>query len=744
MKIPKVLWFKFFAILLLAVTTPVLQANAQDRGMAPPPPPPGANEQTATSQQPSGDADADQDADPAKIADTQPSVGRLSLVRGDVSTQRGDAPEWSPVTLNTPLSRGDQIATGNKSQTEVQLDFANVLRLSERSQVKIADLTRNHIQLQVSQGWTSFSILKGSEADVEIDSPNVAVHPLGPGRYRVQVISDSETEVIVREGEAEVSTPQGSTKLHAGELITIRGTDNPEYKISSAPGTDDWDHFNKDRDRLIVTADGVQKTNQYYTGAQDLDAYGSWVDAPGYGQVWSPRNVDADWAPYQTGRWVWQGYYGWTWVSYEPWGWAPYHYGRWFVHRGAWCWWPGPVYVGYRPLWAPAYVTFFGFGHHHGGFGFGSVGWLAIGPFDPFYRWYGRGFGRVGVVAFGGFNFREHHGFVAPLGIHGRQPFVSNTGLALTNARVRSGINSVPAGDFGRGVMTGRRSGIDEGALRESHVMTGNVGIVPTHESLRSTPGGVAVRSTSVQPRNTDHFFVKNQPPSGPPTFHDQAARVQQVVQGRGTESSAGGKTGAGFSGGPTSGSGGAQASGGARTTGGPVSGSAGGQTSGGARISGGPASGNGGPQTSGGNGQPSNNGDGRTGWHSFGSGSGNGNGQGQGQQGQGQQGQGQGGNHSAKPPLELSKPIVQPRPSDTRATTSTTSTPRYTPPTNQPRYTPPAPSRTPPSHSGSSSGGSHGGGSHSGGSSGHSGGSSGHSSGSSSHSSSSHSSSKK
>ena len=87
----------------------------------------------------------------------------------------------------------------------------------------------------------------------------------------------------------------------------------------------------------------------------------------------------------------------WTGVSYEPWGWAPYHYGRWFYYGNNWCWWPGPVYVGYRPLWSPAFVFFVGFGHRSG-FGFGSIGWYPVGPHDAFYPWYGRGFNRVNVV----------------------------------------------------------------------------------------------------------------------------------------------------------------------------------------------------------------------------------------------------------------------------------------------------------------------------------------------------------
>ena len=245
-----------------------------------------------------------------------PDVARISLIHGDVSMARGDTGEWSSTTVNAPLVQGDQVATGEGARAEVQLDFANILRLAARSQAKIADLTRTRIQVQVAQGYANYTVVKGNEADVEIDSPNVAVRPLRPGRYRMQVISDSETNVIVRDGEAEITTPQGSTRVQSGEMITVRGTDQPEYKVSSAPENDDWDRWNKDRDNVIRDAASWGHTNRYYTGANDLDSYGHWVYVPGYGNVWQPYQ-EATWAPYQAGRWVWEPYYGWTWVSYD-------------------------------------------------------------------------------------------------------------------------------------------------------------------------------------------------------------------------------------------------------------------------------------------------------------------------------------------------------------------------------------------------------------------------------------------
>jgi hypothetical protein len=553
---------RYLAALLLAVTMVVAGAAAQENGNgngnggspgAPPPsgqpdsggtaaggPP--AQQQDANTPQDQATPAQDQGLPPddnqrpqlqTREGNSQPqsSVARVSLIQGSVSMQRGDSSDWSAVTQNTPLVPGDQIATAERSRAEVQLDFANVLRMAGATQVKIADLGKARIQVQVALGYTSYSIYKGNEADVEIDTPNVSVHPTQVGRYRVQVNSDNETDVIVRDGSAEVTTPQGSTTVNAGQVIHIRGTDNPEYKVDDAPPGDDWDHWNTSRDSNIQNAKSFENTNHYYTGASDLDANGRWINVPGYGQVWQPNNQGPDWAPYQDGRWVWEPGWGWTWVSYEPWGWAPYHYGRWFYANTGWVWWPGPVYPYYRPLWAPAYVSFFGFG---AGFGFGfGVGWLPVGPFDPFFPWYGPGFfGHVGFVGFVGFGHPFHGPFIRPLGIAGRHPFISNTRLALTNPRVRAGITSVSRSDFARGGIGSRQRGMSEATLRGARTMTASLPVVPSHESLRV--GGAARFGGSFQPRNNSHFVSRVAAPSGPPAFHQQAEQMQHVVQNAG------------------------------------------------------------------------------------------------------------------------------------------------------------------------------------------------------------------
>jgi len=526
------------AAMLLALAT-VLPVGAQDQAPPPPPasqdqgygaygtpddaqgPPPGPGQYGAPpSNGPYGNQpgpgpapNGAPDAASGQSQEVQPGMARISYVSGDVSSQRGDNGDWVPVTVNTPIANGDRVATGQKARAEIQLDAGDVLRISENATAKIANLNRTTIQVQIGQGLATYNVLKNAQATSEIDTPNAAIHPDGPGEYRVLVNSDAETLVTIRSGSADVSTPQGSTHIGEGQLITVAGTDNPEYKTTSAAARDEWDTWNNDRNRRIDGAGSWKDTDRYYTGSEDLDTYGAWSEIPDYGPVWTPAQGPG-WAPYSSGRWVWEPYYGWTWVSYEPWGWAPYHYGRWFVYGGNWVWWPGPVvaYPYYYPVWAPAYVSFFGwggggwgFGIGFGfGFGFGRVGWLPCGPGDWYHPWYGRWGGSFHAVGIASYN-TVHAGF-GPLG--GGSRGFSNINEAFRNDRVRGGITSMAGNDFGRSGVSGHQERMSAESFRQASMMTGRSPISPTRASYSPTGRAANISSFHNIPSSSQHFFT--------------------------------------------------------------------------------------------------------------------------------------------------------------------------------------------------------------------------------------------
>jgi len=487
-------------------------------------------------------ANADEDDGPADAGPVS-NVARVSLIRGEISLGRGDSGDWLSAVVNTPLVIGDTVDTADDSRAEIQLDEAHVLRLDQDSQVKIANLTPSSIQLMLAQGRADFVTLRHSTVDVEIDMPNAAMHPFTDGVYCIQVNSDSETQLTVRRGEAEVSTPEGSITVGMDQLISVRGSEDAEYQIVEAPARDDWDEWNETRDHDILGAQSWRYANAAYTGASDLDGHGQWVQVPGYDWCWTPY-VNLGWVPYSYGRWVWEPYWGWTWVSYEPWGWAPYHYGRWFFWGNGWVWWPGPRQPTFRPVWAPAYVSFFGFGFggrswsFGTGFGYQTIGWLPVGPSDPYYPWsgYRTTYNAVHIANITTVrnitnvnNVRTSRP-MAPLAAAG-QPAISNVQAAMNNESVRQAIVTAPTQDFERGVLPRNFTPVDVATLRQAQLVQGTLPAVPTRQSLRSVdrptnPALVTARST-----DGSHFFTRNQPPAGPRPFNEGAAEIRRMVQ---------------------------------------------------------------------------------------------------------------------------------------------------------------------------------------------------------------------
>lgn len=436
-------------------------------------------------------------------------VARLSLINGNVSVAQGDSGELAGAALNAPVVAGDRVLTGDGSRAEVQFDGANVIRLAPSTEVRMGDLQYRRYQVQIAQGLVTFRVLRDNDAQVEISTPSISVRPLRQGIYRVLVHPDGTSEITVRAGDAEAFSPRGSEPLHAGQAMLARGSAyDPEIQTVAAYPGDDWDRWNADRDRIFERADVPRSVSPDIYGTEDLAGYGRWTNDPQYGSVWVPT-VDPDWAPYREGRWDYIDYYGWSWVSYDPWGWAPYHYGRWYRGGFGWAWYPGPI--GPRYYWRPALVGFFGwgssgFGAGYASFGFGNVGWVPLGPREPFRPWYGRGFNG------GTRNFNV----------------INNTNVVnvYQNARFTNAVTSVRAADFGRTAVRGNNFvRASAGDLSRAGVVNGQMPFAPARQSRQFGGGQINTQGMPRVNGNTRFFAT---PPAGAGT------RVQPAPQNGG------------------------------------------------------------------------------------------------------------------------------------------------------------------------------------------------------------------
>lgn len=421
------------------------------------------------------------------------AVARLSVINGDASVRRGDSGEWVAAILNAPLMAGDSISVAPGASAELQLDYANFIRIGGDSEIRISQLENGRNQVQMSRGLVTWRVLRDSNVQSEISTPAVAVHPLRLSAVRVEVTADGSTRVIVRRGDAEVASPRGTEQIREGNMMLVRGSaDDPEYQVVYAAARDGWDNWSDQRDSYLQRAQSNQYVSQDINGAEDLDAYGRWGYDPAYGNVWTPT-VAANWAPYRNGQWVWEDYYGWTWVDYDPWGWAPFHYGSWYFRTGfGWSWFPGQRYGHY--WWHPAMVGFFGFGGggFGVGFGFGNVGWIPLAPFEVFRPWYGRG------------------GFGGRFGVVNNVNIVRNANImnVYRNARFGNGVTAVSAQDFQRGAFRNQVE-VNRAQLQQASLVRGGVPIAPTASNLRFSERAASAASVPRTQAGNQRFFSR-------------------------------------------------------------------------------------------------------------------------------------------------------------------------------------------------------------------------------------------
>lgn len=469
-------------------------------------------------------------------------VARISLLNGEVSVRRGDSGDVVAAGLNAPMMVEDRLLTASSSRAEIQFDSANMLRVASNAEVRMGELQYRRYQAQLAIGTVTLRILRRSDAQVELDTPILGVHPLRIGIYRVTVKEDGSTEITVREGEAEILTRNGTEHLRAGSTMLARGTEaDPEFQIVAEYGPDEFDRWNASRDQTLIRSQSYQRVSPDINGAEDLDGHGRWVQDPTYGQVWAPT-VDPGWAPYQEGRWVWEDWYGWTWVSADPWGWAPYHYGRWFYGSAGWSWFPGPLYG--HHYYSPALVGFFGFGGGGigVGFGFGNVGWVALAPYERFSPWWGRGF------------YGSHTSIINNTRI------VNNVAVTniYRNARVANGVVSVNSANFGRG---GARYSTTSGFnVQNAGMVRGALPVSPSRNSLGFSDRQVRGAATS-QSRASSFYGRGSAAQSQRIPFEQQRQTMNQVAR---SQSFGGSQAGTAARGGWQPANQGGQASGGA------------------------------------------------------------------------------------------------------------------------------------------------------------------------------------
>ena len=330
----------------------------------------------------------------ALSAQESTTYGFFRTVEGYADLTQGDSGTPSAVEVNFPVLTGDRLEVSPRGRIEVVLADGNYLRIDGDTELVFdrlaysGDREDDVTLLRLIAGEIQL-VLPGDTADtrdLRVDTVNATIYLEQEGSYRITTDGDSWTEVVARDGFAEVTSERGSAIVRSGERVLVEGTRWPHVSVEAAAQRDSLERWG---DELLLAAS--ERSSDYVDPSLAYEAapladHGRWLEVDGR-RAWRPH-VSIAWRPYWDGWWSYTPS-GLSWVSHRPWGWLTHHYGNWHYSIGyGWIWYPGHVYSpgAVYWYWGPSHVAWIPIGYytsyyrpyyHHFGFGlrFGIYGW---------------------------------------------------------------------------------------------------------------------------------------------------------------------------------------------------------------------------------------------------------------------------------------------------------------------------------------------------------------------------------
>src|SRR5580704_2115229 len=287
------------------------------------------------------------------FADSQARVVRLSEVQGEVKIDRNLGQGYEKAFLNLPITQGAKLRTKD-GRAEVEFEDGSTLRVTPDTVVEFPQLSLRDsgakvsgVHLQEGTVYVNFAGAKGDEFTLTFAHEKLSLAQ--SAHLRIEM-ADVTATVAVFKGDAQIDGDSGAVAVSKNHTATFDLTDGDSSTMAKDVEPDPFDAWDKQQDEYHqqYSSNSYSNYSPYAYGTSDLNYYGNFFNAPGYGTVWQPYFAGLGWDPFMNGAWAFAPGFGYGWVSGYPWGWTPYHYGSWaYLPTYGWAWQPGGTWAGY-------------------------------------------------------------------------------------------------------------------------------------------------------------------------------------------------------------------------------------------------------------------------------------------------------------------------------------------------------------------------------------------------------------
>ena len=254
-------------------------------------------------------------------------AGGINAITGQASVSSRGGADWQQLMITDDLDAGDKVRTDFDGRVEILLNPGSYLRVAGNSEIELSDNALDNLEVRLIRGTAIVEAtgMDGMDLNINISTPHTKLAIVRQGLYRLNVIPNDATELIVRKGRV-ILNDDSHTKVKGGNKVVFSATNVSVAKLTKEEKKvqEDVDNWSKQR------AETLAKANRRINDQMMTSAFATFRD-------WDPFSRSA---------------------------------GLWFYNRSAGCYTFLPFYYGWGSPYGNSYSTSF-----YSPFGYPRANW---------------------------------------------------------------------------------------------------------------------------------------------------------------------------------------------------------------------------------------------------------------------------------------------------------------------------------------------------------------------------------
>ena len=207
-------------------------------------------------------------------------AGGINAITGEASVHSRGESDWQQLLITDDLDAGDRVRTANDGRVEILLNPGSYLRLGGDSEVELSNNTLENLEVRLLRGTAIVEATGADDLDlnINISTPHTKLAIVRQGLYRLNVVPENATELIVRKGRVILS--DSHTKVKGGNKVVFNATNVSVAKLTKEEkkltDTEEVDVWSKERGKMLAKANSRinnRMLNSAFANFNDWDPF---------------------------------------------------------------------------------------------------------------------------------------------------------------------------------------------------------------------------------------------------------------------------------------------------------------------------------------------------------------------------------------------------------------------------------------------------------------------------------------